>query len=166
MDYDSAPETQKHIRRVQHFIDMAVANLDHRSERHDASKLEEPEKEAFDRMTPILSTLEYGTQEYKDSVKRLGPALDHHYQENDHHPEHYSRDRDPEAVSRMSAMAIIEMICDWRAASERVKQRTDGDEYLKRSFAEGLDYNQKRFGYGEEVASIIHATAKELGLID
>lgn len=159
--YDSAPETQKHIDRVGDFLSAATLNLVRRASKHDQSKLEEPEKEAFDRMTPILATLTYGTEEYKASVRELGPALQHHFAANDHHPEHY-----PGGVPEMSAMAIIEMVCDWRAASERTKQRSDGDEYLKRSFAEGLDYNQKRFGYGDEVASIIRATARELGLIE
>lgn len=163
--YDSAPDTLAHIDRVQHFIDMAVVNLDRRAERHDESKLLPPEKEVFDVMTPKLANLEYGSQEYIDSVRQLGPALTHHFEVNDHHPEHFGKG-DPTAVSKMSAMALIEMICDWRAASERTKQRADGDEYLKRSFAEGLAYNQERFGYSDDVASIIRATALELGLIE
>ena len=160
--YDSAPDTLTHIQRVGDFLSLAVQNLVKRTAKHDASKLCAPEKQEFDRMTPVLATLTYGTQEYKDSVKELGPALRHHFTFNDHHPEHYP-DKD---VSKMSAMAIIEMICDWRAASERTKQRADGDEYLKRSFAEGLAYNQERFGYSDDIASIIKATARELGLIE
>lgn len=161
MGYDSTKDTQEHINRVRYFIEGALENLDYRAEKHDASKLVDPEKEAFDRMTPILATLTYGTEEYKDSVRQLGPALQHHFEHNDHHPEHY-----PDGVREMSAMAIIEMVCDWRAASERTKQRTDGDEYMKRTFADGLKYNQERFGYSDDVASIIEATARELGLIE
>ena len=160
-DYDSTADTKQHINRVRFFLELAEDNLNERWEKHDNSKLAPPEKEAFDRMTPILATLTYGTEEYKDSVRQLGPALQHHFEHNDHHPEHY-----PGGVSEMSAMAIIEMVCDWRAASERTKQRADGDEYMKRTFADGLKYNQERFGYSDDVASIIWATAKELGLIE
>ena len=31
----------------------------------------------------------YGSPEYKASLKELGPALEHHYKENKHHPEHW-----------------------------------------------------------------------------
>ena len=44
------------------------------------------EKELFDKWTPILKTLEYGSEEYKDSLKNLKVALDHHYENNSHHP--------------------------------------------------------------------------------
>lgn len=159
--YDSAPETLKHSRRVGDFLADAAANLVRRAAKHDHSKVCAPEKQLFDEMTPRLAGLTYGTPEYLESVKALGPALQHHFRENDHHPEHH-----PEGVAGMTLLSLIEMLCDWRAASERVKQRADGDEYLKRSFAEGLAYNQERFGYGAELASVIENTARELGMIE
>jgi hypothetical protein len=159
--YDSAPETLTHVRRVGDFLADAAANLVRRAAKHDHSKVCAPEKAVFDEMTPRLARLTYGSQEYLDSVQELGPALEHHFQENDHHPEHYE-----DGVAGMSLMALIEMLCDWRAASERTKQRADGDEYLKRSFADGLRYNQERFGYGDELARVIENTARELGMIE
>jgi hypothetical protein len=64
----------------------------------------------------------------------------------------------------MSLMALIEMLCDWRAASERTKQRTDDPEKVK-TFASGLEFNQRRFGYSDELAAILMNTARELGML-
>lgn len=158
--YDSRPETQSHIARVGYFISLAQTNLCERRVQHDKSKLFEPELSAFDRVTPKLAGLVYGSEEYKQSVRELGPALQHHFEHNDHHPEHY-----PNGVQGMSLMALIEMLCDWRAASERTKQRTDDPEKVK-TFADGLVFNQARFGYSDELASILLNTARELGMVE
>ena len=158
--YDSRPETQEHIGRVQHFVTLAIENLYARERVHDASKLVPPELEAFDIATPKLAGMEYGSDEYKQSLRDLGPALQHHFEQNDHHPEHFEN-----GVRGMSLMALIEMLCDWRAASERVKQRTD-DPAKVASFEAGLAYNQDRFGYSDELAGILLNTARELGMIE
>ena len=55
----------------------------------DNSKLESPEKELFDEYTPKLKDCTYGSDEYKEFLKGLKVALDHHYANNSHHPEHY-----------------------------------------------------------------------------
>lgn len=157
--YDSRPETQAHIDRVRHFVGLAIENLKGRSQHHDASKLISPEVEAFDIATPKLAGLEYGSEEYKQSLRDLGPALQHHFEHNDHHPEHY-----PNGVEGMSLLALLEMLCDWRAASERAKQRTDDPEKVK-TFESGLAYNQERFGYSDELAEILLNTARELGML-
>jgi hypothetical protein len=156
--YDSRPETQAHIDRVREFVHIAAENLSNRAAVHDASKLVSPEVEAFDIATPKLAGLEYGSDEYKQSLRDLGPALQHHFEHNDHHAEHYKN-----GVQGMSLMALIEMLCDWRAASERTKQRTDDPEKFK-TFEDGLAFNQERFGYSDELAEILRNTVRELGL--
>lgn len=156
--YDSRPETWAHIQRVRDFLKLAQDDLQRRSDEHDRSKLIKPELAAFDIATPKLATLEYGSEDYKQSLRDLGPALTHHFAENDHHPEHFEN-----GVDGMSLMALIEMLCDWRAASERVKQRTDDPEKVK-TFESGLAFNFERFGIGEQLASVLLNTAKELGL--
>ena len=60
-------------------------------------------------------------------------------------------------------MALIEMLCDWRAASERVKQRIDGPEKMA-TFESGLAHNFERFGIGPQLASVLLATVRELDL--
>lgn len=158
MSYDSRPETQEHIDRVQHFIGLAVTNLRTRQMWHDDSKLVEPELSAFDKATPKLASLEYGSEEYKESLRELGPALQHHFEHNDHHPEHYEN-----GVQGMSLMALIEMLCDWRAASERTKQRTDDPDEVA-TFESGLLFNKERFKISDELYEILLNTVRELGL--
>ena len=156
--YDSRPETWEHIDRVRHFLKLAINNLGSRGDEHDQSKLVEPELSAFDVATPKLAGLEYGSEEYKQSLRDLGPALAHHFEHNDHHPEHFEN-----GVRGMSLMALIEMLCDWRAASERVKQRTDDPKKMA-SFESGLAYNKERFGISDDLYNVLVNTVRELGL--
>src|SRR5574338_112650 len=157
--YDSRPETYDHILRVRHFIAEATMNLQKRAAVHDQSKMQEPELSAFDIATPKLAGLEYGSDEYRQSLRDRGPALQHHFAENDHHPEHFEN-----GVSGMSLMALIEILCDWRAASERVKQRTDDPEKVK-TFESGLAFNFERFGIEPQLAGILMNTARELEML-
>jgi hypothetical protein len=156
MTYDSRPETKQHINRVQFFLTKAIENLSNRHIKHDESKLVEPELSAFDIATPKLAQMEFGSEEYKQSLNDLGPALQHHYEYNDHHPEHYQN-----GIQGMSLMALLEMLCDWRAASERVKQRTDNPEKMV-TFESGLAYNQERFNISDDLFQILLNTVREL----
>lgn len=144
-DYDSSADTLRHIIRVRDFLGEFAVALLNRGKVHDASKLQPPEKEAFDRETPKLKSLEYGSSEYKESIARLGPALQHHYQCNLHHPEHY-----PCGVSDMDLLDLVEMYCDWCAAVERTK---DG------GLLDSLAYNKARFNLDPQVYSILVNTA-------
>ncbi len=155
VSFDSRPETHDHIAKVAKNIDRAVIQLFARADSHDASKLVEPELSGWDSCVGKLATLEYGTEEYADALVELAPTLEHHYAANDHHPDHYPNDD----VSGMSALALIEMVCDWKAASERTKQ-VEGV-----SFLDNLGVNQVRFGYSDDVARIILNTARELGFV-
>jgi hypothetical protein len=53
----------------------------------------------------------------------------------------------------MSLIDLIEMVCDWMAATMRVK---DGDIY------KSLEINQERFGIDEQLAGIIKNTVVEI----
>lgn len=87
--YDSSADTLAHIGRVRELMAATVERLTKRANVHDASKLESPEKEAFDRLTPRLKGLTYGSEEYRASLAELQIPLRHHYEHNSHHPEHY-----------------------------------------------------------------------------
>ena len=63
--YDSTADTLKHIKRVSQLLNLAAIDLINRGNVHDTSKLLPPEKDEFDRLTPILKDLEFGSEEYK-----------------------------------------------------------------------------------------------------
>lgn len=114
--YDSSADTLKHIKRVNEALGNVCKLLIDRGNKHDQSKLEEPEKSEFDRMTPLLAGLVYGSKEYRDSTREFGKALEHHYKHNSHHRQHYEN-----GVDGMDLIDIVEMYCDWLAAGERNK---------------------------------------------
>lgn len=98
--YDSTADTQAHIDRIWDLLTDVRINLIERSRVHDASKMIEPEKSAFDRATPALAAAEYGTPAYEAAKAQLGDALTHHYAHNRHHPQHYAP-IDTEQTQRM-----------------------------------------------------------------
>ena len=148
-NYDSTQDTLAHIRRVQELLSEAINNFCKRMIAHDISKTQEPEKPIFDEMTSKLKSSTYGSPEYNGFLKHMKVALDHHYANNSHHPEHYEN-----GIKDMSLFDIMEMLIDWKAATER---HADGD--LRKS----IEINQERFGYGDELKSILIATAVEMG---
>lgn len=155
--YDSRPDTYGHIQTVQSLIGKVCRDLMRRSEEHDQSKLVSPEVEVFDEMTPKLAGSTYGSDEYKALLGQMKVGLDHHYAHNDHHPEYHAvgsigLETDPRlvasgyAISNMSLVQIMEMLCDWKAATLR---HNDGE--IRKS----IEINQKRFGYSDELKQIM-----------
>ena len=146
-------ETEEHIVAVQEGLGRAIAILGERTNVHDASKFLEPERSGFIAMTSDarLRDLTYGSEEYRAVLALHQPTVGHHYLVNDHHPEYH-----PAGVRGMSLLALLEMLCDWDAATRRMK---DG------SLAESLTKNQARFGYGDELADVLRSTARELGML-
>lgn len=149
MAYDSTADTKEHISKVQARIQECTNNLTVRASRHDLSKLIEPEKSGYDHLTIALKDCVYGSDEYKSALTEAKPVIDHHYAANSHHPEHY-----PNGIAGMSLLDIVEMLSDWKGASERTKQG---------SIAQSLAHNKERFGISDQLAAILENTVKELG---
>ena len=149
MQYDSKADTLQHIKRVNELLLTAVSELLIRAGKHDSSKLESPEKELFDEFTPKLKGCTYGSDEYKEYLKELKVALDHHYQNNSHHPEHYEN-----GVNGFDLFDLMEMFFDWKAAGER---HADGNIY------KSIEINKDRFKLSEQTIDIFTNTAKRLG---
>lgn len=146
---DSRHDTLEHISKVQVRIAEVQANLDDRAALHDRSKLEEPEKSGYDWLVGRLAEVVYGTDEYRAALTEAKDTIAHHYAVNSHHPEHYEN-----GITGMSLLDVIEMLCDWKAASERTKQG---------SIAASLAHNKERFGISDQLAAIFENTVKELG---
>lgn len=146
--YDSKPDTLLHIKRVSQLLTEVATEFIKRANKHDDSKLESPEKELFDEYTPKLANCTYGSEEYKSFLTELKVALNHHYENNSHHPEHYKN-----GVDGMDLFDLIEMFFDWKAAGER---HNDGNIY------KSIEHNSGRFNLSPQLVSILKNTCKNL----
>lgn len=151
MSYDSTEDTKNHIHNVQNLLGQIALQIAYRAQEHDASKLREPEKSMYDEFTPRLRGMTYGSEEYKQCLKDMGIALENHYAENSHHPEHYIH-----GVDDMDLLDVIEMLADWVAASRR---HADG------SVRDSLLINKKRFKISDQLYKIICNTALRMDWI-
>jgi hypothetical protein len=103
---------------------------------HDASKFSVYEWKIFATANnnDQLAGLTYGSPEYFQQIRDyLAPALEHHYSHNPHHPEFWDG-----TLNKMPLRYLIEMLCDWLAATQRHK---DGDIW------KSLIINKGRFDY-------------------
>jgi hypothetical protein len=141
-------DTFRHIERVRNLLNVCIVDLIKRGELHDQTKLVSPEVEAFTEYTSKLATCTYGSDEYKGYLAAIKPALDHHYAHNRHHPEHHKN-----GVNDMNLLDIVEMLCDWKAASER---HNDGN--IRKS----IEINANRFGLSPQMVTILENTADVL----
>lgn len=140
-------KTLRHIETVRNYISAVIRELLVRQEKHDQSKLERPEAEAYDVITDQLRGITYGSDRYREVLQSQKPAIDHHYQVNRHHPEFFGE----KSYRGMTLIDLIEMLCDWKAAGLR---HNDGDLF------KSIEINQKRFGYSDELREILENTAK------
>lgn len=146
--YDSTQDTIRHIEAVRRRLTEIYIKLERRGYVHDASKLDSPEKEIFDQVTPKLKSLTYGSDEYKAALAKMGDALQHHYAMWSHHPEHFEN-----GINGMSLLDVVEMFADWKAATERV---ADGD------MLKSMEINRERFGISDQLYSILVNTVREM----
>jgi len=93
----------------------------------------------------------YDSAEGTKALKEMGPALKHHYENNRHHPEHWTA-----GVNKMSLFDLIEMLADWAVA---VQRHADGD------LEESLKINKERFEISDQLYEILKNTAEDMGWI-
>lgn len=141
-------ETLKHIHRVAILLQEVIEQLFQRGLKHDLFKLSEPELSSFTKYTPLLKETQYDSKEYYKCLKSMKNAINHHYQNASHHPEYYKH-----GITEMSLIDIFEMLADWKAASERMKNG---------SLENSIIQNQKRFGYSNELRTLLLNTVKSL----
>lgn len=141
-------ETQKHIEKVRKYIRFFTDRLTTRGVNHDAAKLESPEIEIFAEHTDALKETTYGSTEYKKHLEAMKPALDHHYATYRHHPEHFQN-----GINDMNLIDLIEMLADWKAASER---------QLNGNLLTSIEQNAVRFNIDDQLKQILLNTAKSL----
>jgi len=140
--------TKQHIKNVASKIETVKKVLSIRITHHDSSKLEEPELSTFDIYTEKLKGSTYGSEEYKQFLKDMKPALDHHYANNRHHPEHFNN-----GIDGMNLIDLLEMFCDWIAATER---HDDGNIF------NSVKLNKERFEMSDQLCNIFNNTARDI----
>lgn len=145
-------ETQKHIEKVRKYIRFFTDKLTNRGVNHDAVKLESPEVEIFAEHTECLKDLEYNSPEYKEHLAAMKVALDHHYANCRHHPEHFAN-----GVNDMNLIDLVEMLADWKAASER---QHNGN------LLTSIEQNATRFKMNDQLKQILLNTAKMLDEVE
>lgn len=143
---DQRFKTLRHIETVRNYLNTIIHQLLGRAEVHDQTKLQDPEKSYFDKYTPLLRDLKYGSDEYKACLSGMKPAIEHHNKHNRHHPEFFEN-----GIEDMNLIDIIEMLCDWKAASLR---HTTGD------LMKSIEINEMRFGIDFQLVCILKNTAK------
>jgi len=114
---------------------------------HDNSKFSPEEFDIYERVFPELQKHAFGSEQMKAAYEQLGPALQHHFKVNRHHPEYFEH-----GINDMDLIDVLEMVCDWCAASARSQT----------GIHKGLLMNKERFGIDDRVFSMIENTVTEL----
>lgn len=140
-------ETHKHVRDVQRNLNLFIRELISRGEKHDDSKFEDPELTIFAENTEKLGATEYGSEEYKELLEQVKPAITNHYAKNRHHPEHWAN-----GINDMTLIDLLEMVADWKAATKRNK---DGN------IRTSIEINSKRYNIDSQLRQILENTVRE-----
>lgn len=112
MSFES--ETMEHKTRVSIMLTRISKDLVRRGKIHDNSKFKSPEREIYNMNHEKLQQVKFGTDEYDKLMNgEMAVAIDHHYKENDHHPEHFE-----DGVVNMNLVQILEMLADINAVAD------------------------------------------------
>ena len=140
-------ETYKHVKLVAKNIFVFISDLIDRAQNHDNSKFESPELEIFGANVDELAKVEYGSAGYKECLEKVRPAIDHHYSKNRHHTEFF-----PNGINDMNLVDLIELLSDWKAATERNKNG---------NIRKSIDFNAEKYGISPQLKKILENTVKE-----
>jgi len=137
---DWREDTKQHMENVRKALQHIQKELSLRGISHDRSKLEQPEAQYFEKYTPLLADVTYGSPEYTQFLKEMEPGLAHHYENNRHHPEHFDS-----GIEGMTLVDLVEMLADWKAATMR---HADGN------LEESIKKNSERFKMSPQLVQI------------
>lgn len=143
-------DIRRHKQLVLENIIKSASNLIKRGLTHDDSKFSRIEKETY--VEPVWklnnTNVEYGSKEYEELTDQMGDGWRHHLQNNDHHPDFHENSKDP--FAEMNLFSLIEMLCDWIAASKRKNNSPDKAlEFIK-------------FEISPQLENILRNTLKEI----
>lgn len=143
----------EHKNRILKYMSRFINNIIDRMSTHDNSKLDPLEFEIYTMVMDEFKNNPFGSDGYETVRQKLGPAIEHHYANNRHHPEHFEN-----GINGMDLVDLIEMIVDWKAASEN---STGGGGNMMLS----IDTLSKKYGMTPQLTQIMINTAKNFGLL-
>lgn len=106
--------TKEHINKVRDSMDTFSKIIKMRGLKHDLSKITSDIE--YDNYRKVIMTLKLektGSPEYNKARESIKPAVDHHYENNEHHPEHFK-----DGISGMTLVDLLEMMSDWQAVND------------------------------------------------
>lgn len=111
--------TKEHIVKVRDNMSIFNKVINVRGLKHDLSKItSDIEYDNYRKVIMTLKKEKTGSQEYNKARESIKPAVDHHYENNEHHPEHFK-----DGISGMNLIDLIEMMSDWQAVNDEVPGR-------------------------------------------
>lgn len=158
MKYDARLEIYEHNTEVRGTMLRIAHELIQRAHEHDASKLQSPEVEEYLEYEPVIEVLPYGSEEQEAARERSrieSISTAHHYEVCRHHPQHF-----PNGIHDMNLVDLIEMLCDWKAASEFTGWGPYAGTITPFGLKPSIEKNAERFGYGDELKRILLNTAE------
>lgn len=166
--YDSKKDVMIHIKKIRDLLTKIIIDLEERSVNHDKSKLEDFEKSCYDKYIPLIKKAKFGSDEYEDIKEKMGEGLKHHYENNRHHPEHFTNTvcskcgvryypddinhkcgcggtviEKPD-ISQMTLIDLTEMLVDWVSVTSNID--------------ESIETLQLKYGFRNELKSILKNT--------
>ena len=124
----------RHQKHVEANMGQLAAELIRRGHMHDQSKLSPSELDGFVEIHHIAREYPLGTPEY-EAAMRDATCIKEHFSNNSHHPEYHEKTED------MGWLDLIEMVLDWKAAS---------DTYGHKTVRECLDYQKERHSFSSD----------------
>lgn len=126
---------------------MARGNL------HDLSKYESEEFPIYAGMMDEFEKYPYGTEGHAKAKAAIKPAVDHHYQHNRHHPEHFEN-----GIEGMNLVDLLEMICDWKSATLNHPDRPG-------NLTKSIELATEKYNISPQLAQILYNTAKDFEML-
>jgi hypothetical protein len=152
MSKESQFKTLRHIETVRNYLDQCALELIKAGQNHDQCKLQSPESEIFEIYSEKLRTVTYNSPKYKEFLKEMSVALDHHYAHSRHHPEHFD-----DGINGMNLLDLLELVCDWKSSTMR---HNDGN------ILKSLEVNRTRFKISDQLYGILLNTVKLMEHMD
>jgi hypothetical protein len=137
---------------VNKYIVKVVHLLRERADGHDDDKYKDPLKRIYSKNFDALCKTTFRSPEYNKIVgsEEFQEAFKIHTKNNRHHPQHFEN-----GVEDMNLIDIIEMLCDWKAASDRTGR--------KQSVKEGMELNYEKYHIDGIARKWIENTLEDLG---